>query len=487
MRRGGHLVITLREPTARGMLRRLARLPGAADLVELRLDALRRPEPERLIPRAAVPVIATCRPIESGGGWSGGAEERLALLHRAAAAGAAFIDVEADSSLAGAVFGGARRIISQHLDHTPAVAELMAQAAALAQKGELIKLIPLARSSADLATTLSWMKQMRAARRRWIGFAAGAAGAPSRTLAPALGSWATYAAAPGAAPAAAGQPAWDRIAELTSIDQLRAARRFFGIAGRPVAHSLSPRIHNHLLRRHGLPALYLALEVDSAAALDAIVRSLPFSGLSVTVPLKEEVIAYLDRLTPRAAHAGAVNTILRRGRKWIGDNTDAGAIAAAVARRRAIAGRRVLVLGAGGSGRAAVSAMTAAGAEVVVCNRTAGRARMLADRFGCSWCPWPKRERVAVEVVINTTTLGLIGKRLPLSLPRALRGRLVVDLVYLPQRETDFVKHARRYGAAVVSGREILLRQAAEQFGLFTGRRVRWSALRALVDLRRSK
>ena len=482
MRRSGHLVITLRELTAEAVRRRMGRLPGEADLVELRLDALRDAEPERLIPRSPRPVIATCRPAFAGGGWAGDEAGRRALLRRAAAAGAAFVDLEWGSTLAADRFGAAKRIVSLHLDHTPPVAELLALAAALEKGADVVKLVPLARSTADLATAIAWMRQLpKRARRPWIGFAAGAPGQPSRYLAPALGSFATYAAAPGGRPVAAGQQSWDQVSRWFSIERLRRARRFYGIAGRPVRHSLSPQIHNALLARFGLPAVYLPLEVDGAAALAALCRGLPFHGLSITVPFKEQVIPHLDRLTARAARVGAVNTILRRGRSLIGDNTDADAITAAVAARHRLRGCRVRVRGAGGSGRAAAAALGAAGAEVTICNRTAGRARRLAAQLGCSWEPWPRRARVAAEVVINATTLGLIGHGLPLSAAPALRGRLVVDLVYRPSSETPWILHARRCGAATVDGREILLRQAAEQFRLFTGRRLRWSSLRTLV------
>jgi 3-dehydroquinate dehydratase/shikimate dehydrogenase len=482
VKRCGKLVITLFERSTEALERRLARLPVQADLVELRLDALRDPRPELLIPQARRPVIATCRPVAAGGGWSGGEELRGALLQRAAAAGAAYVDVEWGSALASVRFGAARRIVSLHLDYTPAAAELLALTEKLRTGADLAKLVPLARSTADLATTLDWMRRCGKSLRRWIGFAAGAAGQPSRYLAPALGSWATYASAPGGRPAAAGQLSWELLTKWFSMERLRSARRFYAIAGRPVGHSLSPQIHNRLLSRFKLPAIYLPLEVDSAADLAALARGLPFDGISVTVPLKEQVIPHLDRLTARAARLGAVNTVLRRGRSLVGDNTDAEAIAAAVAARRRIRGSRVLVLGAGGSGRAAAAALSAAGGRVIICNRTEERARRVAASFDCAWAPWSRRSRIDADIVINTTTLGLTNRRLPLTAAAALRRRLVVDLVYRHGRATDWIRHARRCGATAVDGREILLRQAVEQFRLFTGKRVRWSALRALLE-----
>jgi 3-dehydroquinate dehydratase/shikimate dehydrogenase len=477
----GHLVVTVFERTHQAARRRLRALPAAVDLVELRLDALDRPEPERLIAAAPRPVIATCRSGAAAGGFRGGEAERIALLARAARGGAAYVDVEWHSAAVHGEYGRARRIVSLHLDRTPRAQELMALAGSIGADADVVKLIPRVESTRDLIETLAWMRSARGTRPPWIAFGAGRAGIPTRWLALALGSWAVYLAAPGGRPAAAGQIGIDELLALAGPQRLRSARRFYAIFGRPLAHSLSPRLHNRLLDKLRRPALYLPIEADGAADCVALCRTLPIDGASVTVPFKREVLRHLDIWSARAERIGAVNTIVRRGARLVGDNTDAPALLAAVRAPARLRGRRCLILGAGGAARAAAFALSSAGAVVTVSNRTAARARELAREVPCEWVAWRRRTEVEAQVVVNATSIGMTSSAMPLTEPRALRGRIVVDLVYRAG-ETAWVRHARRCGAKrAQDGLEILLRQAAEQARLFHRRPIRWTSLRSLL------
>jgi len=214
------------------------------------------------------------------------------------------------------------------------------------------------------------------------------------------------------------------------------------------------------------------------------VRALPgagFVGVNVTIPHKEAALGLADEATPAASEIGAANTLTFDGAGIRADNTDAPGLLAALP--AAPAGSRALVLGAGGSARAAVWALRGAGAEVLVWNRTPDRARALCEQLDA-------RAVTAVEpadVLVNCTAAGLVPdedpwRELPLDAANVGAYPCVVDLVYRPGgRETALVAAARAAGVVVVDGLEILVRQGALSFERWTGRPAPVEAMRAAV------
>jgi shikimate dehydrogenase len=249
------------------------------------------------------------------------------------------------------------------------------------------------------------------------------------------------------------------------------------VIGSPVRHSLSPVIHNAAFRALELDWVYLAHEVPAgggAAAVEAM-RALALGGLNVTMPLKDEVAAAVDRLSPAAEALGAVNTVVWQGDRLFGENTDGSGFIDALRVDEAFdpAGARCVVLGAGGAARAVVHALAVAAAgEVVVVNRTERRGRRAVELA-------PRTGRVGdigdvarADLLVNATPVGMRSTAgegaLPVA-PDSLRpGMLVVDLVYEPL-VTPLLDAAREAGAVAVSGLGMLVHQAAHAFRLFTG------------------
>jgi shikimate dehydrogenase len=253
-----------------------------------------------------------------------------------------------------------------------------------------------------------------------------------------------------------------------------------GVLGFPVGHSRSPAMMNAAFSELGLDWLYLPLPVPPGE-LEAIVRALPrsgFRGANVTIPHKLAAHRLADELSPAAAAIGAVNTLAFEDGGMLGDNTDAGGLVAALATD--LSGRRALVLGAGGTGRAAVWALREAGAEVAVWNRTPQRAAELARELEVRHATAPER----AEVLVNTTSLGLRGEDLPAAI--GLDGvdpELVMDAVY-GSAPTALCRWGEARGARVVDGVEMLLRQGALSFERWTRRAAPVEAMRrALVDV----
>ena len=239
-----------------------------------------------------------------------------------------------------------------------------------------------------------------------------------------------------------------------------------GVLGFPVRHSRSPAMMNAAFGEVGLDWRYVRLPV-APDRFDEIVRALPASGYlgaNVTIPHKVAAHDLADEVTEAAAAIGAVNTLAFADGRILGDNTDAGGLVDALGVD--LNGMGVLVLGAGGTGRAAVWALREAGADVAVWNRTPERAAELAAEFGVRHVRTPGPARV----LLNVTSLGMHGEDLPADLGLTdLEPEIVADVVY-GSEPTALCRWAERRGARVVDGLEMLLRQGARSFERWTGR-----------------
>lgn len=245
------------------------------------------------------------------------------------------------------------------------------------------------------------------------------------------------------------------------------------VIGDPVAHSLSPAVHNAAFAATSLDWVFVALRTPAGGAgavLDAMAAS-SLGGLSVTMPLKAEVAAHLGSLDPLAASLGAVNCVARHGEDLVGHNTDASGFAAWLAAAgHPLADARVVVLGAGGAGRAVVAGALAAGAHsVVVVNRSSGPAAAAAA-LGPQRCSVGGLDDVAsADVVVNATSVGMSGQPgCPLPDGSLRAGQVVADLVYDPV-DTELLRAAREVGAVALDGVGMLVHQAADAFRLWTG------------------
>lgn len=245
-----------------------------------------------------------------------------------------------------------------------------------------------------------------------------------------------------------------------------------GVAGWPVGHSRSPAMHNAALERSGLRDWryqLLPLPPELFAETVAVLPGVGFRGINVTIPHKQAALALADRASPRATAIGAANTLLFADRGIDADNTDGPALVAELPVE--ISGASALVLGAGGSARAAVWALLDAGAdEVRVYNRTPARARALCAEVGGK----PVKRPGPADILVNCTPAGLAQparsfEELPLAPDEMTGYRCVVDLVYAAE-QTALIRAAHARGIPTVSGLELLVAQGALSFELFTGR-----------------
>jgi len=256
--------------------------------------------------------------------------------------------------------------------------------------------------------------------------------------------------------------------------------RVLGIIGDPVSHSRSPQMQNRALAVAGLDYVYVPFHVQPERLAEAVagLRAAGVHGFNVTVPYKVAVVPLLDRLSPEAAQIGAVNTVHNDNGRLVGHNTDGFGLVSSLREELGFDphGADLVVVGAGGAGRAAVHALCAAGAgRVVIVNRTVARAQALAEEFGKLFpgvrldvCQSFPASLVECDLLLNTTSIGMDGFSLSAD-PASLRDNAVVyDMIYSPP-ETPLLSAARCRGLHFSNGLGMLAAQGEYAFSIWTG------------------
>jgi len=465
-----------------------------AGFIELRVDFLAKaPDFKRLLDRKPCPMVVTVRRPQDGGRWSGSEEARLALLRQAIVAGFDWVDLETDVADNIRRFRDVKRIISYHnMREVPADLEKIYERMC-SQDGDVVKLAVRSQHPKDSVRLLELLKN---APRPTVAFCMGDLGMPSRILGAKFGAPFTYAAFNKERGIAPGLPSFEELKRLYFYDHINANTRVFGVLGDPVAHSLSPLVHNLAFRHLGINAVYVPFRVPRPEFADSLkaFMNIPVQGYSVTIPHKEEAAELAKHKDESVVRAKAANTLIRSGDDFSAYNTDyqgvidtlraylptsftnpevmpARTIQTSLPEPASLQSKVVLVLGAGGIGRAVAHALRSEGALVNVTNRTSERAAVLAEEIGGRHIEWQGRHSVLCDVVINCTSVGMHPEvdETPLHPSFLKPGLVVFDTIYTPET-TLLVKEARARGCHVITGVELFVRQAAQQFKLFTQR-----------------
>jgi len=490
------LAVPLIGPSVEEALATLNEQNRLFDVAEIRMDLIAAfrdrtaceaaPDLRRLLTPRPCPVIVTNRPTRQGGSWSGDEGRRLDLLAEADALGADYIDIELDALPRFRRRGHARLIVSHHnFQETPHNLPEIAQQIE-GTNADVVKVVTMARSLAD---NLAVLRVLRDARKPTIALTMGEHGHVARILGPKFGAFLVFASAGAGRESAPGQvPARDLV-DLYRFRETGPDTRLYGVVANPVAHSMSPAIHNAAFRHCGVDAVYLPFRVDRVAEFIPAWRDLPMDGYSVTIPHKEAVMPLLGEVEPLARRIGAVNTIVHRDGRLCGSNTDwaaaVKAIESGLPQGASLRGRTVLLLGAGGASRAIAFGLAEAGSRVVIANRTVERAVRLAADVGCESIDLAEVAALPYDILVNGTSVGMHPHvdATPMEGPLLRPGSLVFDSVYNPL-ETRLLREAREAGCRTVDGLAMFVNQAAAQFELWTGVPAPRELMRAVVEAR---
>jgi 3-dehydroquinate dehydratase/shikimate dehydrogenase len=477
------LCVTITAPTMAELRERRDKIADA-DLVELRLDSVRDPDVAGALEGRRTPVIITCRPQWEGGRFAGAEEERRRMLEAALAQGAEYVDVEWRANFTDLLekTGGRRIVLSMH-DFAGVPPDLAERALAMRATGaEVIKLAAKANSLSDCIPLMDVGRKL-GEHSKIVVVAMGARGIASRVLAHRFNSSWTYAGMLGDI----GQVTPALLERDYRFRSVSESTDVYGLVGSPIAHSVSPAMHNAAFRATQIDAVYLPLDAVDSDDFMTFARAVGLSGASVTIPFKVSLYDRVDESYAVARRIGAVNTIRLEKGRWIGGNTDASGFLKPLQERQvALHGTRASILGAGGAARAVAIALAPSGADVTVHARNQEQAREVAMIVSGKTGPWPP-EPGSWDLLINCTPIGMHPgvDRSPMS-RELLSGQLVYDLIYNPE-ETLLLRDAVRAGCATIGGLDMLVAQAHEQFHWWTGVRAPTGVMRAAAVQRLSE
>jgi 3-dehydroquinate dehydratase/shikimate dehydrogenase len=476
------------EASAREAARQLRRSLRETPTIELRLDWLKTDAERRRFlawlrrsrPRGAA-LIATCRRREGGGLLEGSVQDELRWLKLAGDAGCLWCDLEVETlrklppnSIR--KHGLPRRILLSLHDFrgTPPLGPTLG--ARWRGQVDALKVAAAARTIADSVRLLRFAARMR----NCVAVPMGEVGLPARLLALREGSALAY--APVSAATAPGQVSLHEMTHLYRAHLLNPQTQIFGVIGDPIAHSLSPLLHNTAFITRNINAVYLPFLVKNLRDFLKAATDFGLRGFSVTLPHKQSILRHLQDCDALSAEIGAVNTVVvRRDGSLYGCNTDYVGVLHALEKKLRLAKGRVLILGAGGSARAAAFALTRAGAAVGIWARRNAAASELARAVGAEVVPRRALKTESFDAIVNATPVGMHPDTAvsPLE-PGELHCRIVMDLIYRPER-TQLLKLAAQKRIATVSGFEMFLAQGIAQWELWMKRRAPEKSMRRTV------
>lgn len=480
-----------------------------ADWIELRLDYLEGITRDRIASlvrlfahSARKPVIFTYRPITEGG------RAPTDLDHRRDIWRAIFSSVRKREDRANMLFDlelDLAEHLSQHgmscpwrqviasfhaFDSLPDDLETIYRRLA-ASPARILKIAVQVNDVHEVESIFRLLQRARRDRRPLVALAMGMPGIISRVLGPAYGSVLTFGALSSDGQTAPGQPLARYLKDVYRVNQLSRDTAVYGVVGKPIGHSLSPLIHNAWIQQAGHDAVYVPFEVsDLRTFIREVVRPATrrvpcrVEGLSVTLPHKVAIVDHLDAVDPLASRVGAVNTVVVRRGKLIGFNTDVAGLLQPLLSRMDVNDARVIIVGTGGAARAAAVGLAERGARLRIVGRHEEHVRALTEQVEAEASSVDELPKLDGDILIHATPVGMAGYQADPVIPAETleKVRLVYDLVYNPV-ETDLLRRARQAGCDTVSGLEMFLHQAAEQFFLWFGSRPSIERAQAIAEV----
>jgi 3-dehydroquinate dehydratase/shikimate dehydrogenase len=438
------------------------------DGIELRLDTFEKVDLAQIgafIKACGLPVMLTVRSKTQGGSFQGTEEERLKLLESLCALQPAYLDLEYDVPVdfRKKLFEGFPNVIflsSFHdFSHTPedlqAVYEKMKTPYA-----HIYKIAVLAQSTLDSLRMLNFVQSHSA--EKLIGICMGEEGRITRILAPVVGCVLTYGSMSVDGANAPGQMEAKELQEIYHFRKLNKQTAIYSLIGDPIDKSLGHLVHNAVFEDAGVNASYVKMRVkkEELKGFFDLIATLPLKGISVTMPLKADVMPFLSEISIQARVIGVCNTIHVKEGKRIGHNTDGIGALNAIEKRLIVFGRHVVLIGAGGAAKSIIFEASQRGAFVTVINRTPEKAVEIAAIFhgrGGGFELLTKVCEDGYDIIVNCTPdSNLIDEKW------ILPEKIAMDIVYIP-KNTPFLEKAAQKKCQIVYGYEMFIGQALAQ------------------------
>jgi shikimate dehydrogenase/3-dehydroquinate dehydratase type I len=498
-----------------------------ADFIELRMDLIEDGSLAELISAARensglIKIIVTCRKKEEAAPVGGKAgiksagkktiNRKMVLLKEAIELGADFVDIELAEgraaikelqSFCAEHRGKTKIIISYHnLQETPTLAKLKEIFSQCERyKPAIVKIVTTARTVEDNLITLGLIPYARKHSPEIISLCMGDKGGISRAVAPLMGNFLSFAALEKGGQSAPGQ---FTVGEMKRINELlksnraaslvptssscKSSSRNFILLGNPVGQSLSPLMHNSALKKMGLAENYSAFCVGDIGGAIQGVKAMNIRGASITIPFKVAVMEYINDIDDDALEIGAVNTIVNNNGRLTGYNTDWLGLILTLKEAMPVKNKTFVIIGAGGTARAAVYGIIKEGGFPIVVNRSPENGKIISGKFNCPFYSLSQIGGIRADCLINTTPVGMYPHvdKSPVKEGDLAGYKYVMDVIYNPLR-TKLLKDAERHGCHIFSGADMFVHQGAEQLRLWTGKEPPRALMRKVILERLTK
>ncbi len=449
-------------------------IANSCGLIELRLDYWQNieiPQVANIIATARVPVMLTLRPISQGGRFQGSETARIKLLQQLIALSPTYLDIEntlEDNIILqlNTLNPRVKLIRSYHnFDETP-----LDLSAVLAQMQHpavhIYKIATQANSTLDALRMLQFVQQQPP--QTMIGLCMGEYGSCTRILAPVVGSCWTYVSQDDQAAVAPGMLTMDELVNIYHYPKLNSQTKIFALIGDPVVQSDGHYFHNAYYDDHHLNAVYVKFKLakNELAEFFQQIKLLPIQGISVTMPLKESVLPFVDHCDEIVERVSAVNTLKIINGEVFATNTDVSGVLQPILQQMALRDKKALVIGAGGAAKAVIYALQSAGAAVSIINRSQDKAQLLARQFAIRMQPHDIKEEF--DLVVNTLPDAPLVRDFisPIIDNVVSSTTIAMDIVYKP-KETTFIQCAQRYTTKIIYGEKMFIAQAEAQAKVF--------------------
>jgi shikimate dehydrogenase/3-dehydroquinate dehydratase type I len=520
------ICIPITAKTNKEALQEINRSCPIADFIELRMDLIADGDMDDLIgsirnAAGSVKIIVTCRKKDEAllanelpqarATVEYGKTVKMDLLKKAIAMKVDFVDIELTEGKAAigelrdycAKQGGITGIIISYHDikKTPSLARLKEIFHQSVENGaSVVKIVTFAENAEDNLKVLSMIPYAQKHSQKIIAMCMGREGRISRVIAPFFGAYLSFAALDEEAQSAPGQLT---VREMRQINNLIQGNRpnqpeavpstgkdlqNYVLLGNPVAQSLSPLMHNAALKEMSINGRYTAFCVSDLESAICGIKGMDISGASVTIPYKVSVMEYLDEIHDDALKIGAVNTIANNHGRLTGYNTDWLGLMLTLKELMPVKDQTFVIIGAGGTARAAVYGIRKEGGLSIIVNRTIAKGKLLADELNCPFYSLSDVAKIKADCLINTTPVGMYPHtdQTPVEASLLAGYKYVIDVIYNPLK-TKLLRDAEGQGCRIVSGLDMFVHQGAQQLKLWTGKEPPRVLMRKIVEERLAK